>query len=212
MKIYSLQISHELTRNSYWTKDFELVQISSFVQDDETIETKTVKAKVDVATCPEAYSGRDFFTYADVRDDFGWVDVYRNTAVSKLTPAQYFQTNGISCVAHVLSSVGKESVLILIGENIESFKQVEGVEHLTLQGFRDLLNSYYPKITVKRNGLDFIAYADSTADLYWETTGGSLSNLRTSSGSKTTLSGTDGKGVKIRVGYKYFSNMCEVAL
>ena len=199
MKIFGICINHELTRGSKWTADLVLErEVGGPIQ-------------LDVTSAPQEYSGRDFFTFADVRDDFGWLDVYRNTAATKLNPAQYFQANGISCIAHKLCSLGKEPSVVLFGETPEAFADVVGVQVLSLDGFRVLLNTTFPAVKITKSGDTFTATTDSPADIYWEATGGVLSSTRSKSGEPIKLTGA-ATGTKVRAGWKYFSNAVEVAL
>lgn len=202
MKTYGLVIEHDENAECVWTKDFVLFREDRPAED---------QIKLPLDTAPSAYSGRDFFTFESSQTLLRvWLDVYRTTAAEKIAPPQYFQREHARCFAHVLAALGQEPILILIGRH-GSFNDVKVEKILDVQAFRDLMVSYYPKITLTRDGDAFTAKTSCPADLYWETTGGILSTTRTASGQSTTLSGAD-PGVRVRVGWKYFSNVAEIVV
>lgn len=204
MKQYGLVIEHELTVGGRWSPNLFL---DVAAQDDRVARS----TQVNLAELPKTYSGRDFFTFASSdQGSLQWWDVYRLTAPEKLTPPQLFQREEMSCIAHVLASVGQEPILVLIGPH-DGFDNIKVEKILDVQGFRDLMVSYYPKIQVKREGNIFTAASSCPAEMYWETTGGILSSTRTTSGQETTLQGAD-PGTRVRVGWKYFSNVVEVTI
>jgi hypothetical protein len=189
MKIYGLILGNSNTVSGKWTKRFAL----------EREDKPTLSPAINM---PEAYSGRDFFTFDGTR----WIDVYRSTVMTKQTLAEFFQDGEICAVAHGMGWEGMtEPTLVLLGDSREAFDALNMDGIMTMTEFRQFVDAFYPEVVIERDGDKFRALSNSTATIYWEVTGGSLDTYRTKAGEWVTISGA-APGAEVRAGWKFYSN------
>lgn len=208
MKTYGLIHVREHLLGSAWSS-----QLTFVPQRGESVQLV-------VAEAPASDSGRSLCSFAQSISQENafprWLDFYRSNAAAKLSPAHFFRANALVPLAHLIRSVGKEPILLLLGGEAAAFPSAMEVlpQGSTATGFAEEV--LFPAIALTKQpfegGWSLTATADTPAELFWEATGGLLDRRRTLSGEPNRISGGNLSGVRVKLGFKYFSGVTETTL